>query len=518
MVLVLYNTLGRRLTRFRPLSENKVRMYTCGPTVYNYAHIGNFRTFVFEDVLRRYLKHKGYAVVQVKNITDVEDRIIEGIKRTGKSLPELTDFYTEAFMEDLDTLNIQKAEYYPRATEFIDEIVTAVESLIKKGYAYREEDGSVYFSIKKFPRYGRLSGIKQADVKSGTRVAVDHYEKMGANDFALWKAWDPDDGQVFWETRLGKGRPGWHIECSVMAMKYLGPSFDIHTGGKDLRFPHHENEIAQSEALTGKRFVKVWLHSEFLNINGEKMSKSLGNFVTLRDLLKQDWSPRAIRLFLISGHYRDEISLIDGSMAQADATMRSIDEFYEKVMMRQKSVARGKASSSLLPIRSLLRDFDKAMDNDLNTPKALGAFFAFQRSVNSLLDSNMLSGEDCERILAALKEIDGVLGIMQYWKKTTIPEWFSELKKAVAMLPPAATVPDKFQPFRAQILESNEDPARLVGAIKAYLDAQVQERESARKFRDYLKADRLRDDLKTISVIVQDTPDGPIWRILSKPS
>ncbi len=344
MVLVLYNSLGRRLTKFKPLSGKRVKMYTCGPTVYNYAHIGNFRTFVFEDVLRRYLKHKGYSVLQVKNITDVEDRIIEGIKRTGMSLQELTDFFTKAFMEDLDTLNIQRAEQYPRATEFIDEMVKAVESLMKKGYAYRAEDGSIYFSIKKFPRYGRLSGIKQAEVKSGTRVAADHYEKMGANDFALWKAWDPDDGSVFWETSLGKGRPGWHIECSVMAMKYLGASFDIHTGGKDLKFPHHENEIAQSEALTGKRFVKVWLHSEFLNINGEKMSKSLGNFITLRDLVKQAWSPRAIRLFLISAHYRDELNLTDNSMGQAEATMKKIDQFYERLLQGQVSAAKGKAS------------------------------------------------------------------------------------------------------------------------------------------------------------------------------
>ena len=479
MVLVLHNTLGRRLTRFRPLSGNKVRMYTCGPTVYNYAHIGNFRTFVFEDVLRRYLKHKGYAVVQVRNITDVEDRIIEGIKRTGKSLPELTDFYTEAFMEDLDTLNIQRAERYPRATEFIDEIVAAVESLMKKGYAYREEDGSVYFSIKKFPRYGRLSGIKQAEVKSGTRVAVDHYEKMGANDFALWKAWDPDDGQVFWETRLGKGRPGWHIECSVMAMKYLGPSFDIHTGGKDLRFPHHENEIAQSEALTGRRFVKVWMHSEFLNIDGEKMSKSLGNFITLRDLVKQAWSPRAIRLFLISAHYREELNLTDNSMAQSDATMKKVDQFFERVSHGQRSAAKGKASLAVKPVKSLLRGFEQAMDDDLNTPKALAALFGFQRAVNALIDSERLSRGDYKLIMESLAQVDGVLGIMQ--SRPAV----EELRKA----------------------QGSSD-----------IQAMVDEREQARKSKDYARADVIREKLKERGVTVQDTPDGPVWRILSTPS
>jgi len=483
MVLVLHNSLGRRRTRFEPLSGKKVRMYTCGPTVYNYAHIGNYRTFVFEDVLRRYLKHKGYRVVQVKNITDVEDRIIEGIKRTGKSLKELTDYYTDAFVEDLETLNIEKAEHYPRATEFIDEIVKAVESLMKKGYAYRGEDGSVYFSIKRFPRYGRLSGIKQDKVKSGTRVAVDHYEKLGANDFALWKAWDPEDGAVFWETSLGKGRPGWHIECSVMAMKYLGPSFDIHTGGKDLKFPHHENEIAQSEALTGKRFVRFWLHSEFLNVNGEKMSKSLGNFVTLRALVKQGWSPRAIRLFLIGAHYRDELNLTDSSMAQAEATMRKIDEFQARLSRGRESAPRGKASRAVRPVNSLVRGFDRAMDDDLNTPRALAALFAFQRAVNPLIDSKKLTRGDYKLIGETLTRVEDVLGVIQLGREPT---------------PATEKLPQKGEGSDVQAL--------------------VDERESARKLKDYAKADAIRERLKEMGVVVQDTPDGPVWRLLSTPS
>ena len=484
MVLVLYNSLGRRLAAFKPISGKKVKMYTCGPTVYNYAHIGNFRTFVFEDVLRRYLKRKGYSVVQVKNITDVEDRIIEGMKKTGKSLQELTDFFTDAFMEDLDALNIQRAEHYPRATEFIDEMVKAVESLMKKGYAYRADDGSIYFSISKFPRYGRLSGIRQADVKTGTRVAVDHYEKEGANDFALWKAWVPDDGAVFWETRLGKGRPGWHIECSVMAMKYLGGSFDLHTGGKDLKFPHHENEIAQSEALTGKRFVKVWLHAEFLNIGGEKMSKSLGNMITLRDLLKQAWSPRAIRLFLISGHYRDELNLTDDSMRQADATMKSIDEFYARLSHGEKFAAKGKASLSLPHVKSLLRDFDKAMDDDLSTPEALAALFAFQRKVNGLIDSRRLLLGDYKLIADSLERIDQVLGVMQFWSKR-----------------PA----------------EGADGSRKT-AEDSDVQSLVDQREEARKAKDYARADAIREQLKGRGVVVQDTPDGPVWHRLSTPS
>jgi cysteinyl-tRNA synthetase len=484
MVLVLYNSLGRKLTKFAPLSGKRVRMYTCGPTVYNYSHIGNFRTFVFEDVLRRYLKHRGYRVVQVKNITDVEDRIIEGIKKTGKSLRELTDFFTKAFMEDLDALNIQRAEEYPRATEFIGEIVAAVSALVKKGYAYRAEDGSTYFSIRKFPRYGKLSGIKQTEVKSGTRVAMDHYEKMGANDFALWKAWDPDDGEVFWETPLGKGRPGWHIECSVMAMKYLGPSFEIHTGGKDLKFPHHENEIAQSEALTGKRFVKLWLHAEFLNINGEKMSKSLGNFITFRDLRQKGWSARAIRLFLISAHYRDELNLADASMPQAEATMKKIDEFLGRLSRGASSAGRGRASLSLPLVKTLIQSFDKAMDDDLNTPKALAALFGFQRRVNALIDAKELSRGDYEAIMGSLAKVDEVLGIMQFDRRTSRPE-----------------VTD--------VGRSDED---------SEIRALVNEREQARKLKDYARADVIREKLMQRGVVVQDTPEGPIWRRLSTPA
>ncbi len=484
MALALYNTMGRKLTTFKPISGKRVKMYTCGPTVYNYAHIGNFRTFVFEDVLRRHLRREGYDVVQVKNITDVEDKIIEGIKSTGKSLKELTDFYTEAFMNDLDSLNIQRAEHYPRATEFIEEMVTAIEGLMKKGFAYRAEDGSVYFSIKKFPRYGRLSGIRQADVKSGTRVAVDHYEKMEANDFALWKAWDPEDGPVYWETRLGKGRPGWHIECSVMAMKLLGQSFDIHTGGKDLKFPHHENEIAQSEALTGKRFAKVWIHSEFLNVNGEKMSKSLGNFVTLRDLLKQGWSPRAIRLFLISAHYREELNLTDNSLRQAEATMKSIDEFYSRLLRGQGSAPKGDASLSVEPVESLLRSFVLAMDDDLSTPKALAALFGFQRKVNTILDSTRLLLGDYDLIIRSLKSIDEVLGVMQFWEVRPRP------------------------PFGEPGGEADE----------VEIQALVDEREEARRLKDYPRADAIRERLKGKGVVVQDTADGPVWRRLSTPS
>ncbi|HUI01552.1 MAG TPA: cysteine--tRNA ligase [Nitrososphaerales archaeon] len=477
MVLVLYNSLGRRLSPFRPLSGKKVRMYTCGPTVYNYAHIGNFRTFVFEDVLRRYLAYKGYKVVQVKNITDVEDRIIEGIKRTGKSLKDLTDYYTGAFMEDIDALGIQRAEHYPRATEYVGQMVEAVRSLTRRGYAYRADDGSTYYAIKKFRRYGRLSGIKQAEVKAGTRVAVDHYDKMGANDFALWKAWDPDDGEVYWETALGKGRPGWHIECSVMAMNLLGPSIDIHTGGKDLKFPHHENEIAQSEALTGKRFVRFWLHAEFLNINGEKMSKSLGNMVTFRELRSQGWAASAIRLFLIGAHYREELNLTDTSLSQADATLKKVYQFQDRLSAGANSAPPGGSKLSEKVVAAFLREFERAMDEDLNTPKALAAFFGFQRKVNQLIDSGKLTQGDYSKLAGALAKVDSVLGIL-------------ELRAA----------------------ESGPSPSESDPEIQTL----VAQREAARKAKDYRRADEIRALLRERGVVVDDTPQGPVWRRLSK--
>jgi cysteinyl-tRNA synthetase len=483
MVLILYNTLGRRLTKFKPLSGKRVKMYTCGPTVYNYAHIGNFRTFVFEDVLRRYLVYKGYEVNQVMNITDVEDKIIEGIKKTGKSLQELTDFFTKAFMEDLDALNIQRAEHYPKATENIKEMVAAVKSLIKKGYAYRADDGSVYYSIKKFKRYGQLSGIKTSSAQKGARTASDHYEKMGANDFALWKAWVPDDGEVFWQTSLGKGRPGWHIECSVMAMKYLGKTLDIHAGAIDLRFPHHENEIAQSEALTGKKFVRHWQHPGFLTMEGGKMSKSVGNIVTLRELLQRGVAPRAIRLFLISAHYREELKLTDTSLAQATATLERFDQLMRRLKSALRSDAPGSNQECARLASELLSRFKGSLDDDLNVPKALAAFFTFERRLNSVLDAGKVSKKDARHMLETLERVDSVLGVMQ------------DASSGVA---------DEQE-------KSNDPESTLIADL-------VAQREDARKRKDYKKADEIRDDLKRRKIVVEDTPTGPVWHKLSTPS
>ncbi len=462
-MLHLYNSLGRKVEEFKPIREGEVRMYTCGPTVWNFAHIGNFRTFTFEDVLRRYLIYKGYKVVQAKNLTDVEDRIIRGIKETGKSLKGLTDFYSEAFMRDMEAINIQKAEFYPRATQNIPEMLTMIDSLLRSGHAYKADDGSVYYSIRTFPSYGELSGVRPNELVEGARVSDDHYEKMGAHDFALWKAWDPQDGEVFWETEHGKGRPGWHIECSAMSIKYLGESFDIHTGGKDLRFPHHENEIAQSEAVTGKKFARYWLHAEFLNIEGEKMAKSAGNFVTLRELLDRGLNPRAIRLFLIGAHYREALNLTDDSLERAKKNIDRIDELVDRLRQVKGDSASDQGESLA---KQLLRDFEEAMDDDLNVPLALGSFYSFQRALNSAIDSGRVSANGAKSALDALKRIDSVFGVMRF--------------------------------------EQDSLPPELMALIKA--------RDEARAGGDYKKADELRTELKTRGIVVQDTPSGTQWK------
>jgi cysteinyl-tRNA synthetase len=453
--------------RFKPARDKTVKMYTCGPTVWNYAHLGNLRTFVFYDLLRRYLKYKGYSVIHVMNITDVEDRIIEAVKRTGKSMKELTSFYERELMLDLESLNIERFEYYPRATEHIGDIVILIKKLMEKGYAYRAQDGSIYFDVSKFRGYGRLSGVKIKELIRGERVSQDHYEKTDVKDFALWKAWDVEDGDIFWETELGKGRPGWHIECSAMSMKYLGQTLDIHAGGKDLKFPHHENEIAQSEAATGKKFVRFWLHTEFLQVKGEEMHKSKGNYVTLRDLREEGWDPLTVRYFLISSHYRDPIDLTEEALRQAENSRRRLIDFIYRVSSistEEKESIELRKSTSLLLI-----EFEKAMDMDLNVPKALSHIFSFVRYVNGMIDRSELGKNDSKIVIDAMKRIDGVLGIIGRW-----PE-----------------------PLPESIL------------------AMIKEREIARKKGMYDKADRIREELSKVGVIVEDTQTGTIWKIRS---
>ena len=446
---------------FRPIAEGEVGIYTCGPTVWNYAHIGNFRTFVFEDILRRYLKFKGFKVTQVMNITDVEDNIIKGMRVTGKTRKELCDFYEKAFFSDIETLGIERAEHYPRATEHIPEMVALIKTLIANGHAYKTPEGSVYYAVSKFRRYGALSGIRPKELKAGTRVARDHYEKEEANDFALWKAWDPQDGDVFWETDLGKGRPGWHIECSAMAMKYLGDTFDIHTGGLDNRFPHHENEIAQSEAATGKRFVRYWLHSDFLSVEGSEMHKSVGNVVYLRDMLKEGWDPLTIRQFLISSRYRDPSSLTETALAQSNTQRQRLQEF----VFRLQSVKRGNRKARDLA-QELLAVFTEAMDDDLNTPVAVASLFTFAKKVNSLIDGGTLDSAGAADVLEALRRVNGVLGILTFETETL--------------------------------------PVRVA--------ALIEKRNKARREKDFAESDRVRAQLLAEGIVLEDTPTGTIWK------
>jgi len=460
------NTLGRRLQKFIPLKKGTVKMYTCGPTVYDYAHIGNFRTYVIQDVLRRYLEYKGYRVIQVTNITDVDDKTIRQSKAAGVNLRDYTKKFADAYFEDIAALNIEKAEYYPRATENIDEMVTLVKRLMRKGFAYTA-DGSVYFDISKFKRYGRLSGAKLSQLKVGARVDSDEYSKEEARDFVLWKGWRPEDGDVFWDTPVGKGRPGWHIECSAMSMKYLGKTFDIHSGGEDLIFPHHENEIAQSEAATGRRFVRYWLHSGMLLVGGRKMAKSLGNFFTLRDLLSKGHDPIAIRYLLMSAHYRAQLNFTEEALSNAENTIGAL----RATLQRVRSIdVRTKGNNPELgkTLSREEREFEKAMDDDLNTPQALAALHRMARAINRAIDQGKISGEDALTITSQLSRLDRVLGIFS--KETT----------------------------RESLPEEAE---RL-----------IKQREEARARKDWTTADKLRERLLAIGISVEDTPRGTVWK------
>ena len=470
--IYFFNTLTRRKEKFVPLEKGKVKMYTCGPTVYDFAHIGNFRAFVFEDLLRRWLEYCGYKVIHVMNITDVDDKTIAAARKKGISLREYTEHYTQAFFEDITALNIEKAHYYPRATEHIPEMVALIKKLLEKGYAYRGEDGSIYYAISKFKDYGKLSKIRVKELKPGARVKVDEYGKEEAHDFALWKAWDEEDGDVFWETELGKGRPGWHIECSAMSMKYLGETFDIHCGGVDNIFPHHENEIAQSEAATGKQFVRYWLHNEYLLVEGRKMSKRFGNYYTLRDLLAKGYDPKAIRYLLMSTHYRQQLNFtFEGLEAAKNAVDRLTNFVYR--LLDADGEGCGEKIGSLM--ESVQKRFEEAMCDDLNIAVALAAIFNFVREVNKLMDDNKLSRGEAEQVYELMMRFDKVLGVI------------GEVKKEEEKLPKEA-------------------------------EELIRKREEARKVKDWETADRIRERLKAMGVIVEDTPQGVKWRIEKRKS
>ena len=467
MAMRFYNTLTRKKEAFRPLREGHAGIYDCGPTVYDYAHIGNFRSYVFADLLRRYLEWKGFRVKQVMNLTDVDDKTIRNSRKEGVSLAEFTEKYAKAFFEDLKALNILPATLYPKATEHIKEMVALVKALEGKGLAYKGQDG-IYFNIQKFRGYGRLSGTSLEGLKAGARVKQDEYDKASASDFALWKFWDKEDGDVSWETELGKGRPGWHIECSAMSMKYLGSTFDIHTGGVDLVFPHHENEIAQSEGATGKRFVKLWMHNEHLLVDGQKMAKSLGNFFTLRDLLKKGHTPKAIRYLLLSGHYRAKLNFTSEAMRSAEETVNGMENFVAE--MRAAAGDRHNPGIKKL-VHEARGGFEKAMDDDLNTPAALKSVFDMIKEANRL---GPVSQEDGKLILETLFDLDRVLGL-----------GLSEAGKIWH-------APEEAEPeIRELILK----------------------RESFRKEKNWKDADHARDTLRKKGIIVEDTEKGPRWKL-----
>src|SRR2546423_901917 len=410
----LHNTLSGQVEEFKPIEVGHVRMYTCGPTVHDYAHIGNFRTFLFEDLLRRVLLQQGYRVTQVMNLTDVEDRIIKKAAEHGQTIDEFTEKYIEAFFEDLDTLRIERAEYYPRATEHICEMVSLIDLLNEKGHTY-VTDGSTYFRIATFPRYGELAHLDHAGLKAGARVDVDDYGKDDPRDFVLWKARKP--GEQSWETPLGIGRPGWHIECSAMSMKYLGESFDIHTGGGGNIFSHPEKEIAQSEAATGKPFVRYWMHAQHLqDAVGEKMSKRLKNFTTLRDLVAEGYQPRAIRYALLTGaHYRSPLAFSPELLKAADSAIKRLDEFAVRLGPIPDSPspsAGGQGGGE--PTSDVRNRWDDALRDDLNLPAAVGHLFEFIKSFNTRLESGKATPEERAAAMAMLRHANRILDVVEF--------------------------------------------------------------------------------------------------------
>lgn len=455
-----FNTLAGCKQDFQPLQRGEVRMYTCGPTVYDHAHIGNHRAYVFADLLRRWLKYRGYRVIQVMNITDVEDKIIRDSMAQGVPPNELTEKYTQAFFEDLDALSIERAEYYPRATGHVDEMVALIQRLEKKGFTYTRE-GSVYFSLSKFKDYGKLSGIRVDAVKAGARVDSDEYEKEDARDFVLWKAWKGEN--IKWETPLGVGRPGWHIECSAMSMKCLGETFDIHTGGADNIFPHHENEIAQSEAATGKQFVRYWIHCGYLLVNGQKMSKSLGNFFTLRDLVAKGYDPLDIRFVLARSHYRAPLDFREDEVKAAKAARMRLRDFRRR-MEGTESIA-GKPDGPS-PVKDYRDRFEDAMDDDLNSAAAVAAIFEMVADLHRRADAGQLSPCHAGEAVKLLEDADRVFGVF------------------------------------------GEEEADLEADVLAL----IKEREEARQRKDYARADAIRDDLQKRGIILEDTPAGTVWK------
>ncbi|MBK7707138.1 MAG: cysteine--tRNA ligase [Acidobacteria bacterium] len=464
-MLRFHNTLTNQLEEFRPLVDNDVKLYICGPTVWNFAHIGNFRTFTFGDVLARYLRFKGYNLTHVMNLTDVDDRIINESNKANKSIDEFVQPYIAAFWEDMAAIGNNRPDIAPRATEHIKEMVEIISTLLANGKAY-ESDGSIYFRISAFPEYGKLSKINFSGNETGGsgRVDTDKYEKEDARDFALWKLVDKSD-PAGWDAPFGYGRPGWHIECSAMSMKYLGETFDIHAGGVDLQFPHHENEIAQSEGATGKLFAKYWLHGEFLKIDNEKMAKSLGNDFTLREIFSRGFSPLAIRYLLISVPYGKQLNFTFEGLKGAETTTERLRQF--RRLVGEAKTEPGSEDKVSKAVEKALKDFEEAMDDDLNTSVALAAIHNLVREVNSALAKETLRADDQKAVLSAVEKFDSVLGI--------------------------------FGKAESEMLDDE-------------IEAMIEERQEARRSRNFARSDEIRDLLLEKGIILEDTKDGVRWK------
>jgi cysteinyl-tRNA synthetase len=464
MALRFYNTLTQRVEDFAPLHGNQVRMYTCGPTVYNYVHIGNLRTFTFQDILRRWLKARGFELHHVMNITDVEDKIIRSALAQNKSIYEYTEVYTQAFLEDTAKLRLERPERIVKATEHIPEMVEAVQALSQKGFTY-ESDGSVYYRIARFPEYGKLSHNDFSGIRAGARVDVDEYDKADARDFVLWKA--KKEGEPSWDTPVGDGRPGWHIECSVMAMKYLGETLDIHAGGVDLVFPHHENEIAQSEALTGKPFARFWLHSEHLSIDMQKMSKSIGNIYTLRDIVDMGHTPEALRYLLASVPYRKKLNFTMEGLTAAATSIDRLRNF--KLRLETDKFPDGENAKISERIAEARRNFDESLDDDLNTAEALAAVFEFVRDANTAMDAGDFRAANAAAAIDLLARFDSIFDVLR--------------------------------------------PAVQEGAMSdADVERLITERTQAKKARNFARADEIRKQLTDAGVVLEDTKEGVRWK------
>jgi cysteinyl-tRNA synthetase len=492
MALRLYNTMSSRVEEFRPLRDHEVRMYACGPTVYDYGHVGNFRTFVAVDILRRFLRQSGYKVRHVMNITDVDDKIIRNSARDGVSVQQYTAKYEHAFLEDAAMINIEEPTLV-RATEHIPEMADFVAKLVKKGLAYRTDDGSYYFRIAKFPDYGKLSKRDFSGMLDGARVDVDEYDKDSARDFALWKA--PKPGEASWNTAIGPGRPGWHLECSVMSMRELGETFDLHAGGEDLVFPHHENEIAQSESFTGKTFVNFWFHARFLLVEGEKMSKSLGNFFTLRDLVLKGHKPSSIRYLLASVPYRNQLNFTFDGLKQGAVSVERLRNF----RLRLSAANFGPGSNP--EMQSLASDtaerMKAALDDDLNTAQAQGAIFEMVRQANAAFDTGGIRKDDVPPLLAALIKFDEIFAVLD---DDDVPKMKRVLEWAVA------------EGREKDISEELREAVQSGKLSDADIENRLAEMKAARTARDFKRSDAIRAELADAGVLVEITKDGVRWR------